>query len=126
MHTLLEDPVLEQSVGESYAKVCKARTKNYPPKRQSIHLDAWSQSNSCTGVCALQATGVVLTDVVNGLASFTGVRVRGAAGSNFTMSFSALTRYRALTPLETVSHDVQTQQRLDRLHTEKLFQATTS
>ncbi|MEW5320181.1 MAG: hypothetical protein WDW38_011274 [Sanguina aurantia] len=51
----------------------------------------------------VKATGVVLTDVVNGLASFTGVRVRGAVGSNFTMSFSALTRYRALTPLETLN-----------------------
>ncbi|MEW5306586.1 MAG: hypothetical protein WDW36_009041 [Sanguina aurantia] len=47
------------------------------------------------------AIGVVLggLDPADGTASFAGLRLRGPSGSSFNLSFSALTRYRPLTPL---------------------------
>ncbi|MEW5307023.1 MAG: hypothetical protein WDW36_009444 [Sanguina aurantia] len=48
------------------------------------------------------ATGVVLGGLLeaDGVAAFTGVRLRGVAGSTFNLSFSAVTQYRSLVSLE--------------------------
>lgn len=41
-------------------------------------------------------------DQSDGIASFTGVRLRGISGASFNMSFSAQTRYRPLEALDLV------------------------
>lgn len=55
-------------------------------------------------VLMVQATGVLLGGFAkaNGIASFTGVRLRGVSGSTFNMSYSAHTQYRDLAPLAQV------------------------
>lgn len=53
----------------------------------------------------LQVSGVLLgeTNPVDGVAAFTGVRLRGLSASTYNISFSATTAYRALTVLNNVS-----------------------
>lgn len=67
--------------------------------QQSVH-----SLKLCAPSCLWQATGVVLAGLAesDGIASFTGVRLRGLSGSTFNMSFSAFTKYRTLTPLRQV------------------------
>lgn len=57
-------------------------------------------------MCAVsQVSGVLLgeTDPLDGVAAFTGVRLRGLSASTYTVSFSATTAYRTLTALNNVS-----------------------